>query len=409
LTLCVGHLRGEFTVGLNIARARNADLSNPELGGCALEDFRFDFGVPKNSSGRANQPSIPEVSPQVWKQLLLAADEFNRLAPWTWMHDSQIVGLRDTQTNELLLASILGRLRTMFALLLYRNPAGHRWILNTIVSDGAWGEEDADYALEQDLIKVEFVLKRDLVKEDRAVLAATKYSARLKCGRPWPQFRNMVPGGYPWHLTEREAESLLFALPRVAAVAQLVRQQPRLWDDHADGEIALLPVGFDPAKDQLRVEQIEWVPMIPPPEPQPELVSLDETSLTELLKLKQRRGFRLELDVAYSPIIIGDRDRPYFPKFAMAVDRASGFVGGFRLADAQDRAGAVALRTVLRSSLTQLGARPEAILVQRPRVAGMLAELSTQLQITVLLDEQLDALNAARVHMESVFSARRGT
>ena len=335
--------------------------------------------------------------------MFAAADDFDRLAPWTWMHDSQIIGLRDPKTDALLLASILGRMRTMFALLLYRNPAGHRWILNTILSDGEWGADDPDNALEQDVIKVEFVFKRSLNKQDRAIVSAAEYSPALKCARPWPQFRNLVPGGYPWHPTEAEAETLLFALPRVGAVAQLVREQPDLWDDHCNGEIAVVPTTFDPAKDQLSAGQIDWVPMIPPPEPELEMSSFDEASLTELLNLPQRRGFHLEMDVAYAHMVIGGPDRPYFPKLAMAVDRASGFVGGFHLADAEDRDGTSALATVLRSSLTQLGARPGAILVQRSRVAAMLAKVSSQLHIPVLRDKELDALEAARTQMESIF------
>jgi hypothetical protein len=97
--------------------------------------------------------------------LLAAADNFNRLAPWVWMHDSQVIGLRFPRTNEVLLGSILGRMRSMFALLVYRNDAGHRWLLSTILNDGDSGGLDGeDNAFEQDLVKVEFVLKRELTK-----------------------------------------------------------------------------------------------------------------------------------------------------------------------------------------------------------------------------------------------------
>src|SRR6059036_4008619 len=117
--------------------------------------FGFSFAMLKQSSSRrANQPAIPQVSVATWKALLAAADDFNRLAPWEWMHDSCIVGLRHPGTQESLLGSILGRLRTVFALLVYRRDAGHRWLLNTILNEGhSGGQEDADTALEQDLVK----------------------------------------------------------------------------------------------------------------------------------------------------------------------------------------------------------------------------------------------------------------
>ena len=362
----------------------------------------------KPSSRQANQPIVPEVSAETWKALLAAADDFNRLAPWTWMHDSQVIGLRHPVTSEVLLGSILGRLRSVFGLLVYRNDAGRRWLLSTILNDGDSGGLDReDTAFEQDLIKVEFVPKRELAKEDRAALTAANYAPSLKGPRVWPQFRSVMPGGWPWHLTQSEAEALLFALPRVAAAAQLVRKQPRVWEDHCDGEIAFVPADFDPTMDQLRAEQLDWQPMIPPPEPLPEMVSLDEVTLARLAKLGQAKGFHLELDVTYSSIVVADVHRPRFPKLAMAVDRNSGFIGGFHLSEFKDRDGAAALSTVIREALTQLGSRPETIRVQRPRVAAMLRNLTDQLGIPVKQDAELAQLNFARQSMEQHFNRVR--
>jgi hypothetical protein len=364
--------------------------------------FHLNFAMPKP------QPVIPQVSAETWKALVAVADDFNRLAPWEWMHDSHVIGMRHPVTNEVWLGSILGRLRSVFALLVYRRETGHRWLMNTILNDGdAGGFEREDTAFEQDLVKVEFVLKRELVKADQGVLAAAGYSPANKRGRVWPQFRSLVPGGYPWHLTQAEAGTLLLALPRVAAVARLMRAEPRVWDDHCDGDIGFVPDDFDPAAGELRAAQMEWQPMIAPPEPARESVSFDEATVARLLTLTQAKGFHLELDVTYSSIVIADVDCPRFPKLAMAVDRASGFVGGFHLGDFKDRDGAGALGIVLRDALTQLGHRPEAILVQRPRVARMVNKVAGQLGIPVVSDVELAELNFARQGMEQHFNRVR--
>jgi hypothetical protein len=162
-------------------------------------------------------------------------------------------------------------MRTVFALLVYRRPAGHRWLLNTILNDGdTGGLEQEDTAYEQDAIKVEFTSKRELWKEDRALLTAAGYSPAVKRGRVWPICRSLVPGGFPWHLTQTEAETLLFALPRVTTAARLMRPHPEIWAEHLDGEIAQLPDDFDPATSELRADQLDWQPMIPPPESPPD-------------------------------------------------------------------------------------------------------------------------------------------
>lgn len=360
------------------------------------------------ASGRANQPAIPKVSPEIWQALLAAADDFNHLAPWEWMHDSHVIGLRHPVTKEVWLGSILGRMRQVFALLVYRHDTGRRWIINTILNDGdSGGLEDEDTAFEQDLVKAEFVLKRSLVKEDQAVLAAAGYSPANKRGRAWPQFRSLVPGGYPWHLTQAEAETLLFALPRVAAVARLLRAQPRVWDDHCDGQIGFVPDDFDPVAGELHADQMEWQPMFPPPEPMPDLVFFDESTIARLLKLPQAKGFHLELDLSYSSMVVADVDRPRFPKLALAVDRASGFVGGLRVSELTDPDGAVTLGMVLLQALTTSGHRPETIRVQRARVAAMLSRVAIELGIPMHRDLELMELNCARQSIEMDFNRAR--
>jgi hypothetical protein len=366
----------------------------------------FNWGMSKPAAGRrANQPIVPQVSAETWKALVAAADEFNRLAPWEWMHDSHVIGLRHPVTREVLLSSILGRLRQVFALFVYRNDAGRRWILNTILNDGEpSGFEDEDSAFEQDAVKVEFVLKRELVKEDQAVLAAAGFTPAAKRGRGWPRFHSVVPGAYPWHVTQAEAETLLFALPRVAAVAKLLRAQPQMWDDHCDGQIGFVPDEFDPARTELRPELMRWEPMFPPLEPTPAEVSLSEEVLAQLNRLPQAKGFHLELDVSYAPYPISCEDRPRFPKLALAVDRESGAVVGFRIGELQDSEGAEALAVALREGLKQVGHRPEKIGVQKPRVGAMLEKVVGALHVPLVQVAELPSLNDARESLEQHLS-----
>ncbi len=358
-----------------------------------------------DSKRRTNQPVVPEVLPETWRALLAAAADFQRLAPWVWMHDSHIVGLRHPVTKEVLLASILGRLRTVFALLVYRRDTGHRWLLNTILNDDdRGGLEQEDTAFEQDSIKVEFIRKRELVKEDRAVLDAAGYVPTVKRGSIWPAFRSWVPGGFPWHITQAEADTLLFALPRVTAAARLARDNPEVWDKHMDGDVAYLPDDYDPAAGELRCESIDWQPMISPPLPLPELISFDEPTWTRLLSFTPAKGLHLEVDVMYSTMAVAGVDRPRFPKLAMAVDRASGLIVGLRLSEAADRDGAATLGMVVQNAITTSGHRPESFRVQRSRVAAMLSPVAKELDIPVHLDLELPGLNSARRRMEKDFS-----
>jgi len=122
------------------------------------------------------------------------------------------------------------------------------------------------------------------------------------------------------------------------------------------------------------------------------------------LKLPQAKGFHLELDVAYSGMVIAEADRPRFPKLAIAVDRASGFIGGCHLSDANDRQGAATLATVIQNALIQAGHRPETIRVQRTHVAVMLSKVVKELGIPIIHEAELPALNLAKEDMERRFS-----
>ncbi len=349
---------------------------------------------------RSNRPPISTVRPETWKALLKAADEFARLAPWTWMHDSELTGLRDPGTRDKLLCSILGRLGEVFGLLVFRRPTGRRWILNTIL-DAESGTEpvDRDGAFDQDCLKVEFVRKSELDDQDRAVLAASGFAPGSGRRSKWPTFRSMLPGGYPWYPTQEEAETLLFAIPRVAALAELCRAKPDLSLDLANGEVAFLPEQFDPAVRPLHADELDWQPEVVPPEPMPPPVVLDETSLQRLARLPQPRGLNLEVDLFYGPSPVSDGLRPYFPKAAMAIEPESEFVGGCKFGGSTEESWVAVFGEVIKGALTQLRARPESFRVQRRRVAQMLLPVAEKLGIRVCEVPELPALNEARADL----------
>ncbi|MFO1498189.1 MAG: hypothetical protein U1G07_07320 [Verrucomicrobiota bacterium] len=334
---------------------------------------------------------------ETWQRLLVAADELSRLAPWTWMHDSQLVGLRDPSTGEKLLCSILGRLREVFGVIVYRRPAGRRWVLNAILdSADPTVRRDQDTALDQDCLKVEFVVKRELDGPDRAVLTTAGFAPKAKRGPIWPTFRSMLPGGYPWFVTQEEAEMLVFALPRVAAFAILCRDTPGLKADLRNGEVANLPEAYDPAAGPLQPADLDWQPEIIPPEPPPVSATLDEATIERLASLPQPKGLQLEVDIFYGPSPVSEGDRPFFPKTSLAVESTSGLIAGFRLGGVTDQEMADNLTGVIQGALVQLGARPERLCVQRQRVAQMLLPLAQTLGISLQEVPRLPALGQVR-------------
>lgn len=320
------------------------------------------------------------------------------------MHDSQLLGLPHPVTKEVLLCSVVGRLGEVFGLLVYRGEAGQRWLFSTIFNGGGSDEfEREDTGFEQDCVKLEFVRRGDLTKADLGALQAANYSPAGKRGPVWPTVRGIVPGGYPWHPTQVEAELLIHTLPRVGAFARLLHDTPDLEVDLANRQAPFLPDEFDPSTRPLRPEDLDWRPLILPSEPSVSALSLDEAAASELRQLPLARGFHLELDLFYSPVVIGEGERPWFPRATMAVDRASGMIGGYHLGKADDLQGNGVLAETLLTTLKQFGRRPESIRVQRKRVARMLAGVLRQLNIPLREDRELSVLNSVREEVEQRF------
>jgi hypothetical protein len=123
----------------------------------------------------------PTVAPETWHALFAAASEFSAAEPWEYMYDSDAVGLIDPGTGETRIATVLGNAGEVFAAVIYRR-AGLRWILAML--DDAPNPEDLNNAEGMDCLKLEFVPKRELGKDDLAVLkaAAFKPAGEAACG-----------------------------------------------------------------------------------------------------------------------------------------------------------------------------------------------------------------------------------
>jgi hypothetical protein len=105
------------------------------------------------------------------------------------MSDLHLIGLRDETSGELQVASILGALKQVFAVLIYRNEVGLRWIhkMSTI----GRATPDHDEGLEtMDYLKVEWVRKGELRKTDRETLSCVDY-------KPKGKGRELQPGMVP--------------------------------------------------------------------------------------------------------------------------------------------------------------------------------------------------------------------
>src|SRR5947207_6171082 len=112
------------------------------------------------------------------RPLVQAAQSIAAIKPWEFMSDLELLGLRDESSAELHVASILGMLGTLFAVVIYRHDAGLRWIHELATTRAA---PDHYEGLENnDCLKVEWTKRSELHAPDLDTLKAAGFKPKGK-------------------------------------------------------------------------------------------------------------------------------------------------------------------------------------------------------------------------------------
>jgi hypothetical protein len=284
------------------------------------------------------------------------------------MSDLEIIGMRDDATGELYIASILGTLGTMFAVVIYRNDAGLRWIHEMVSSRT---QPDPQSLLEgMDCLKVEWCRKGELLKSDLQTLNAAGFKPKGK-GAVWPRFESCRPGWFPWGMTDAEARLVTELLSRIARFIRLREVSGPLHEEPLEARVPIISPGDETS---LRVEEIEWLPFVPPPAPTPIPFALSGVAQESLRRLPVRDDFTAEMMVPLAPelsFVDEKSGRPCIARAGFIIDRDSQFILCMRLEH-----GAVALGEAagpaLIEALRKAKARPVAFHVDDERLAIVL-------------------------------------
>ncbi len=331
----------------------------------------------------------PPVAPETWRALLAAAADFTALKPWEFAADSDPVGLIDPVSGETRIGHVLGNAGEVFAAVFYRR-VGLRWIL-TMLGD-APDPHDLNNADGMDCLKLEFVAKRELWKEDLAMLKAAGFKPAGK-GLVWPQFRSSEPGWHPWHLNQTEADQLLADLPRLTAFCRLFQQHPNLFVDHDATEIPFLPATF--LERPLTTADLDWRPLLPPPDTGLEPFQPPAADLEKLRALERQPGLVCEFDCTLMPGgSFYENGRPCLGRFSLLVEKKRGLIIGMDVQSGALSPGEAAGRSLV-NALLLAGNIPAAIHISGKRLQPVLQPLCDALQVQLRPATALPALEEA--------------
>jgi hypothetical protein len=339
-------------------------------------------------------PQAPTVPLDLWRELYQAAASFQLLAPWQWMDDTHVLGVNNERGVRLV--TVLGNIGEVFGLASYRGSAGANFLLR--LRSGQFAPESPDAGFYQDALLVDFVPRKDLRKEERAIIQQIGFQPPVRKPQLFPEFQSHKPGYVPWFVDEAEARLLLDDLRKAVPFAELLRANLATYDSRQENEFPFFPASVS---EPLTLDQFEWHTISPVPLSADLPVDTNAFDLASLLGLPQPPHSTWELTAFYAPMPIGEPPRPYYPKMALGLDAATGMILAFQLATPEQTMAQAAARGLVQS-IQASGSRPAAIKLDSINLIRALQPLANALGVELHQAKSLPMANEARRSLSKI-------
>ena len=177
-----------------------------------------------------------------WKKLMNISIAFRDLAPWNWMYDNHIFGVKDPLTDKIMFCSIMGNFGEHLALAIFEGKNGlNSYIkiadLNNYPMFERETEFDPIYALlEQKCLKVSFESFENIDEKDMKLVNVLNaegmiknYSKKSKLkGKIWPKFETYDPFFLPTLINRNQVRKLTIVLEQVLKITNRFKKDPHL-------------------------------------------------------------------------------------------------------------------------------------------------------------------------------------
>lgn len=211
----------------------------------------------------------------------------------------------------------------------------------------------------------------------------------------WPVFRSYEPGYTPWHLTSKEqVQFLTLAIIQAIEIAEHFKPNPDIL--------------FVDNDNRYWVSIAEWVndtvywtcQRMSPASIEKSLSKLqdyDELRLKKIQDSVRHRAGIWEVDCFYSPFVVKEGDRPFYPLMLLFVDHQSGQILHFQLANG---AGDIPEFADEFMKLTKrMNMMPESIWVPNQTVRDYVSDMTSGCGIYCKIESNLTSIMEAKENM----------
>lgn len=199
---------------------------------------------------------------------------------------------------------------------------------------------------------------------------------------------------------------LLSDLSKAIQFCRLVAIRNDLFRNRAPNEVAFYPKHATPG-EPLSEKQIDWQKLVLAEEPPPELFSLSDSERALLATLPGQQELSVEIDCVYSPGLVSDGSRPYFPWLSLAVNARDGVILGIELAKSRTEKPEDVAGRCLINVLKKLKCRPREIVVKRQHLAVALSPVAEALDSAVFQVSSLPFVELAYADLRRSMNGRR--
>jgi hypothetical protein len=313
------------------------------------------------------------------------------MAPWEYMDESIIFGVRNPEANEIGFVSMMGLLGEHLAVAVYRGAQALYQLWDMEASEIPASPEQVLFTPSLQLCWLD---REEIEKEDRARIK--QLGLKFRGAQAWPEFRSYRPGFLPWFLDGDEARFLICVLEQALDVCPRYREDQTLLISSKRSAIEyMVRVSYQGDGGLIWEDRVIEVP---PPPPVHIIGASDEAAMEKLGRLATQR-VRAEVDFFWLPTpISGPGDRPVYPFLLLIMETRGGLIIGNEIlatvTSLDNLWAAVPARVA--HHLAEAGLRPQGINVTSPLLAELLRPMCETLRCRINKVRVMKAIDEAK-------------
>jgi len=259
---------------------------------------------------------------EIWKEIHRLARELYLMAPWSYISETDIFGVKTAANGNTYFISIMGSAEELSAICAYEGP---------MALEQFWELEEEPMVEPERILVIPHIMlsfdyKKNIDDLQKDLLKKTEYNA-VK-GRSWPELKRIIPGLVPAIPGDQHLVEFPMILEQVIDVCSRAKKDISfIHQDEQDDDIYLIREQAGKGGKTVWFDNYLQVP----PEKvtyKPGISEEDAGSLRFLKKTSEvlQAGYRM------MPTPVRDSTNPdYFPFVVMLTDKKSGIIEGFEL------------------------------------------------------------------------------